>query len=262
MLLNLLLTVAIGYGVLGAMVYLTQRSMLYPGASGGPLPAADWGERVSIATPDGEQLVALHAPAPSGRPTILFLHGNADRIDRYGFLARGLAERGVGLLALSYRGYPGSTGAPSEAGLLADGLAAYDWLAARTEAGVAVLGQSLGSGVGVHVAAERPAAALVLVSAYDSVLAVARRLYFFLPVAPLIRDRFRSDLRIARATQPKLFVHGRRDSVIALSHGESLYAAAPEPKRMLVLDAAGHNDIWSNELIAEIVGFVEGVAAP
>ncbi|MDP3898595.1 MAG: alpha/beta hydrolase [Mesorhizobium sp.] len=262
MLLTLLATAAIGYGALVATVYVAQRALLYPGAIGGPLPDADWGEPVWVATPDGERLAALHAPAAPGQPTILFLHGNADRIDRYGFFARAFAERGIGLLALSYRGYPGSTGAPGEAGLLADGLAAYDWLDARTDGGIAVLGQSLGSGVGVHVAAERPASALVLVSAYDSVLAVARRVYFFLPVAPLIRDTFRSDLRIARATQPKLFVHGRRDVVIALSHGEALFAAAPEPKRMLVLDGAGHNDIWSNDLVAEIAGFVGGGKAP
>jgi fermentation-respiration switch protein FrsA (DUF1100 family) len=76
----------------------------------------------------------------------------------------------------------------------------------------------------------------------------------------LIKDPFRSDLRIANVTQPKLFIHGRRDTVIPLSSGEALYRVAPEPKRMLIYDASGHNDIWDGDLIAEIVRFVEGAA--
>lgn len=236
-------------------MYVSQRALLYPGATGGAAAPGGWGEAVTIGTPDGEQLHALHAPGESGQPTLLFFHGNADRIDRYGFLAAALGERGIGLLAVSYRGYPGSTGRPGEEGLLTDGLAAYDWLAQRTEGPIVPLGQSLGSGVAVHVAAERPAAAVVLLSAFDSVLAVAQRAYFFLPVAPLIKDAFRSDIRIRRVRQPKLFIHGRRDDVIPLTHGEALFSAAPEPKRMIVLDGYGHNDIWTDDLVETIADF-------
>lgn len=241
-------------------MYVSQRALLYPGATGGDAGPARWGDAVTVETADGERLHALYAPAPPGRPTLLFLPGNADRIDRYGFLADALAERGIGLLALSFRGYPGSTGRPSEDGLLIDGLAAHDWLAARMDGPIVPLGQSLGSGVAVHIAAERPVAALVLVSAFDSVLAVAQGAYFFLPVAPLIKDPFRSDLRIARAGQPKLFVHGRRDTIIPLARGEALFAAAPEPKRMVVLDGYGHNDIWGDRLVEEIAAFTEEAA--
>lgn len=256
-LLSALLVAALAYGGLVALVYVSQRALLYPGASGGPVAPGGWGEAVTIETPDGERLHALHAPAAAGRPTLLFFHGNADRIDRYGFLAQALSAHGIGLLAVSYRGYPGSTGRPSEDGLLTDGLAAFDWLAPRAQGGIVPFGQSLGSGVAVHVAAERPAEAIVLVSSYDSILAVARRAYFFLPVTPLIKDAFRSDLRIANTTQPKLFVHGRRDTIIPLAHGEALFQVTPEPKRMIVLDRAGHNDIWGDELIEAITSFVD-----
>lgn len=236
-------------------MYAAQRALLYPGATGGDAGPPRWGEAVGIDTPDGERLHALHAPAAPGRPTLLFFLGNADRVANYGFLAEALAARGIGLLAVSYRGYPGSTGTPSEDGLLTDGLAAHDWLAARSQGPVVAFGQSLGSGVAVHVAAERPVAALVLVSAFDSVLAVAQGAYFFLPVAPLIKDPFRSDLRIARVTQPKLFVHGRRDTVIPFARGEALFRIAGEPKRMIVLDGYGHNDIWNLELAEAIARF-------
>jgi fermentation-respiration switch protein FrsA (DUF1100 family) len=212
---------------------------------------------VTIATPDGETLHALHSKASPGSPSILFFLGNADRAGNYAFLAKALAAKGIGLLAPSYRGYPGSTGAPSEAGLLVDGLAAFDWLAAQGDGDIVLLGQSLGSGVAVNTAAERPAKAVVLLSAYLSVLSVAQKQYPFLPVAPLIRDPFRSDLRIGRVSQPKLFIHGRRDTVIPLSSGEALFRLAPEPKRLLVIEDAGHNDIWNDDLTAEIVRFAE-----
>ena len=113
------------YVVVVVLMYFAQRHLLYPGATkaADALPAtAPWGTRVAIATPDGETLAAIHVPASKGRPVVLLFPGNGDNIANYGFLADWLSERGYGLLAVSYRGYPGSTGTPSEAGLLADGL--------------------------------------------------------------------------------------------------------------------------------------------
>jgi fermentation-respiration switch protein FrsA (DUF1100 family) len=255
------LVAALAYLALVGFMYVSQRALLFPGAGTAFAPAsrAEWGEKVTIATPDGETLHALFSKGEAGAPSVLFFLGNADLVGNYAFLAQALAARGIGLLAVSYRGYPGSTGSPSEDGLLIDGLAAFDWLSARGESEIVVLGQSLGSGVAVSAAAQRPAAGVVLVSAYLSVLSLAKTHYPFLPVAALIKDPFRSDLRIANVRQPKLFVHGRRDDVIPLSSGEALYAIAPEPKHMLILDAYGHNDLWDEGLTSEIVRFVEGL---
>lgn len=238
-------------------MYFSQRSLLFPGAGSEAPPGPEWGEVVAIATSDGETLHALYSKAAPGRPSVLFFPGNADRAGNYAFLARALAAHGIGLLAISYRGYPGSTGSPSEDGLLTDGLAAFDWLSVQGDSAIVLLGQSLGSGIAVNTAAERPAGGVILVSAYLSVLSLAKNQYPFLPVAALIKDPFRSDLRITEVTQPKLFIHGRRDDIIPLSSGEALYRIAPEPKRMLIYDAAGHNDIWTDDMTAEIVRFVE-----
>src|SRR5690606_33609951 len=112
------------YAALVAFMYFSQRTILFPGAGSAPPAAPEWGHAVAIATPDGEKLHALHSKAAPDRPSVLFFLGNADWIGNYAFLAEALAARGIGLLALSYRGYPGSTGSPSETGLLIDGLAA------------------------------------------------------------------------------------------------------------------------------------------
>lgn len=243
-------------------MYFAQRSMLFPGAAvGSSIAPGDppWGDLVEIATPDGERLEALLSPAAAGRPAAVFFLGNADSIVKYGFLADALAERGFGLLALSYRGYGGSTGAPSETGLIADGLAAFDWLAQRHDGPVVLIGQSLGSAVAVAVADQRKAAGMVLVSAADSMQAVARGHYRFLPIAPLMRDPFRSDLRIGSVEEPKLFVHGDEDTIIPLRHGRDLFELAPEPKEFRVLAGYGHNDLWSLELATVIADFMESL---
>ncbi|WEX89038.1 alpha/beta hydrolase [Sinorhizobium garamanticum] len=260
LLLMLSLMAAFAYMSLLGIIYVSQRTILYPGASWTPGPEqASWGESVSIRTPDGETLHGTYSRGKPDKASMLFFLGNADRIGNYDFLAQALESRGIGLLAISYRGYPGSTGTPSEVGLLTDGLAAYDWLSGRTEGKIVVIGQSLGSGVAVNTAWQRPASAVVLVSAYLSVLSLAQAQYPFFPVSLLLKDPFRSDLRIAEVRQPKLFIHGRRDAIIPLSSGEALFDIASEPKQMLIYDGSGHNDIWDTRMVGDIIRFVEAL---
>lgn len=261
---GLLFIALVAYGLVVAAMYLGQRSLLYPGASSDgtrPSGAAPWGEWSFITTPDGERLAALHDRAAGDGPTILFFPGNGDDIVHYGFLADRLRAHGIGLLALSYRGYPGSTGRPSETGLLTDGIAAFDRLAAAANGPVVLLGRSLGTGVAVNTAAEREAAALVLVSAYDSIRSVAAGIYWYLPVSMLIADPFRSDRRITRVTEPKLFLHGDADRLIPAASGRALFDAAPEPKLWSGRPRLGHNDIWAPDVIDEIAAFVLQQAA-
>ncbi|RFB91561.1 alpha/beta hydrolase [Rhizobium leguminosarum bv. trifolii] len=259
-LLILPLMTVIAYMAFVSLVYLSQRALLYPGAGVTPVPEnTSWGETVHIKTPDGEMLQGLYSQGGSDKPCVLLFFGNGDRVDNYAFLARALAERSIGLLAISYRGYPGSTGSPSEHGLLTDGLAAFDWLSARAGSKIVVLGRSLGTGVAVNTAGQRPAAGVILVSPYLSVLSVAQTRYPFLPVELLLKDPFRSDLNIGKVNQPKLFLHGRLDDSIPLSSGQALYRIAPEPKRMLIYDGVGHNDILNDSMVGDVIRFVEAL---
>ena len=241
-------------------MYFAQRVLLYPGATKNTSRSvAPFGEWTDIATPDGETLAALYVRAERGKPTFLFFHGNGDNIVHYNDMADALGDAGFGFLAVSSRGYPGSTGTPSEAGLLMDGLAAFDWLAMKSPGPIVLLGRSLGTGVAVNTAAERNAVALVLVSPFDSISAVAGDKFPFLPVKWLIKDSFHSDDRIGRVTAPKLFLHGDRDGVIPLAHGQALYEVAPEPKSFIVEKGRGHNNIWTDSILAEIIDFTNSV---
>jgi uncharacterized protein len=234
---------------LGVAVYLyyAQRSLMYfpetirttPAQAG--LPEA---EEVTLTAADGVDTIAWHVPPRDGKPVILYFHGNGGalryRADRY----RALTQDGTGLVALSYRGYGGSSGRPSEAGLIEDARAAYAFAAERYPEGRLVLwGESLGTGVAVALAAEKKVARLVLESPYLSTVAIAASAYPFVPVRFLVKDQFRSDLRIRNVTAPVLIVHGDRDTVVPIESGEQLYALITGPKRFLRVAGAGHEDL-------------------
>lgn len=173
-----LLAAALAYVSIAAYLYLKQEQLLFNPDKLERLPA-DVGianaETVKIATPDGETLVAWYTPAAVGKPTILFLHGKggsiAGRPKRYAYYT----SQGFGVLFLSYRGYGGSTGTPSEKGLMIDAGAGYAWLIAKgmAPARIVAVGESLGTGIAVGLAARVPLAALALESPYVSMVAVA-----------------------------------------------------------------------------------------
>ena len=236
-------------------LFLSQDSMIFP-APGGPAPrGSDDLTLESIDTPDGERLAALwHAPE-LGEATVLFLHGNAAAIAHLAPFAREFMDEGYGFLVPAWRGYPGSTGEPSERGLLIDAEAAFDWAAARTNGPVVVYGESLGSGPAVHLAGVRAPAALVLEAPYDSVLAVSAARFPFVPVAPLLRHPFRSDERIGSVRAPILIVHGDRDQIIPISHGRALHAVAPEGAQFHEVPGASHFNIGELAL-PRILSFV------
>jgi fermentation-respiration switch protein FrsA (DUF1100 family) len=241
------------YVGLVALMYVAQRALMYfpetlrtaPAAAG--FPEA---EEVVLATADGERVIAWHV-APRGdtasAPAVwLYFHGNGGalryRVERF----RALTSDGSGLVALSYRGYGGSSGRPTEAGLIADATAAYEFARTRYPAGrLMPWGESLGTGVAVALAAERKVARIVLEAPFSSAADVAARAYPFVPVRLLMKDQFRSDLRIGKVAAPVLILHGDRDSVIPIALGERLYALASEPKRFVRIPGGGHENLGS-----------------
>jgi len=230
------------------VLYVRQREMLFPippvgrtapGAAG--LPQAE--EHV-LTTSDGEKVIIWHVPAKPGRPVILFFPGNGDflagRIDRF----KAMTADGTGLVALSYRGYAGSSGAPSEEGLLRDAAAAYAFTTARYAAGqIVAWGFSLGTGVAVSIASEHPVGKLILEAPYSSTVDVAASAFRFVPVRLLMRDQFRSDERIARVTVPLLVMHGTDDLAIPIVFGERLFGLAHEPKQFVRFAGGGHDNL-------------------
>ena len=250
-----------------AALWWAQRSLMYF-PSGGPVPAAAQvvagAEDVELATGDGLRLGAWFVPGRGAppRPAVLVANGNAgDRSDRAP-LAAALARAGYSVLLFDYRGYGGNPGSPTEAGLLSDARAAADHLRDRPDvdpARIAYFGESLGSGVVTALAVERPPSALVLRSPFTSFAEIGSHHYPWLPVAPLIRDRYPIDAQIPSVRAPVLIIAGESDEIVPLRFSRAVHEKAAEPKRLVVLRGAGHNDpelLAGERMIAAITEFL------
>ena len=245
-----LITFGIVYAVALSGMYAFQRELQYFPTRRDLAPAAlglTGVTSIALATPDGETLVLWFSPPDGDRPVILFLHGNAgdiaDRADRLAFYQ----SRGFGVAFLSYRGFGGSTGRPTEAGLLIDAKAAYDHLRSLglSSDRIVLVGESLGTGPAVLTAAANPVAAVVLEAPYSAAVDIARRAYPWAPVGLLMKDQYRSRDHIDRINAPLLILHGDADRVIPQGFGRRLFDLARDPKTFLSLGPVGHEALFS-----------------
>jgi fermentation-respiration switch protein FrsA (DUF1100 family) len=225
-------------------------------------------EEVSFRTEDGLTLAGWFVPAKSRRPpfTILVFNGNAGNRSLRAPLALALAEAGLAVLLFDYRGYGENAGRPSEAGLVADGRAARAYLEQRRDVDprrIVYFGESLGTGVAVALALERPPAALILRSPFASMSELGQYHYPFLPVRLLLSDRYPSIERIGQIRRPLLVIAGDRDSIVPPQQSRRLFNAALEPKELAMVPGADHNDyalLAGDLLIEKVVRFVAAIA--
>jgi uncharacterized protein len=253
------------------LLWAFQRRLLYLPAPRTVPPAASvlpGAEEVTFETAGGLWLGGWFVPAEgreAPRAAVLVCNGNGGNRSLRAPLAAALARMGLHVLVFDYRGYGGNPGQPTEAGLAADARAALDYLVGRPEvdpARVVYFGESLGAAVALRLATERPPAALVLRSPFASLAEVGQLHYPLVPVSLLLRDRYDSAALAGRLAAPLLVVAGGRDRIVPASHSRRLFAAAPQPKRLVVLDGADHNDhdlLAGPRLLAEVRGFLAGV---
>jgi fermentation-respiration switch protein FrsA (DUF1100 family) len=256
----LLIVGVLGYGGLLALMTVFQRNLMYfpdkrryPLAQVG-LPQA---KEVTLTSSDGEKLIAWHVAPRGTKSVIIYFQGNAGASDLRVGRFHWLIEDGTGLLALSYRGYGGSSGNPTEQGLIRDALAAYDFAAKRYDPSRIVLfGESLGTAVAIALAAERTVGGLILDAPFTSAADVGAAAYPFMPVRWLIKDAWRSDRRIGKIHAPILVIHGVRDRVVPIRFGERLFARAGEPKRMARFPDGDHVNLDDHGAVPVIRKFL------
>ena len=252
----------VAYAALTLTIYFAQRSLMYfpdtahvtPAAAG--LPEA---EEVPLTDADGTRIHVWHVPPRGDRPVILFFHGNggslASEVDRF----RQLISDGIGLIGVEYRGYGGSEGSPSEQGLIADAEAAYAFAVSHYPVQqIVVWGGSLGSGVAVALAAEKPIGRLILEAPYTSTEAVGAQHYWYLPVRFLMKDQFHSDRRIGKVKAPLLILHGMLDRTVPYSMGEQMFDLANKPKHIVRFLDGGHNDLDAHGALNAVARFLAG----
>ncbi|MDR3496154.1 MAG: alpha/beta hydrolase [Ancalomicrobiaceae bacterium] len=257
----------IGYAAVCAGLFLGERLLLYhpdprrvtPQAAG--LQAAERTQVIQLKTRDGKTLVAWYVDAGPDAPLALFFHGNGGTLRHVVDPIDQLADFGLSVLAIDYRGYGGSTGWPSETGLLIDAEAALAYAKGlgRKPEQILLVGQSLGSGVAAQLAARHRFAGVLLDSPFSSIEDVAANMLPIFPVRYLMRDRFRSDRYIATIHAPLMIVHGNNDWTVPIRFGEKLFAAAIEPKTFVRLPGGNHLTIGEPEVEAPIRNWIAGL---
>ncbi len=248
MLLKILISVTVIIAVGGFVAWSGQRILVYspdPERVDPKSLGLDGVREVILRTPEGIELIAWYGePSRRGRPTLLYFHGNAGNLEsRAGRMGEYLAK-GNGMLILSYRGYGGSGGSPTEKNNVADARVAYDWLRAIGVPAdqIILYGESLGSGVAVQLAAEVEVGGVILDAPYTSIAEVGARLYPYLPVRTFILDRYNTIAHIGEIDAPLLIVHGEYDLLIPIEMGRELFARAKAPKEFAEIAGAGHAD--------------------
>lgn len=226
------------------------------------------GEEVWFETRTGARLHGWFVRSQTGEAvaTVLYFHGNGGNLSYTGWLGEELSSRGFDVLLFDYKGYGRSEGASTgEASLYEDADAAYDYLV-RTRGvapeRIALYGQSLGTAAAADLASRRTCAALILESGLSSAREMAALVF---PVGSGVlhraaRNRFETTRKLAQINRPVLVAHGERDEVIPARQGRALYEAAREPKRLIVLPDAGHNDLVAlggDVYLDEIASFIK-----
>lgn len=238
----------LGYLGLCAVLFVAQSALIYvPRAAGNDSAAHSFALAV-----DGATLRVVHRDRP-GRKALIYFGGNAENVRRsLPGLAQAFPDRALYLM--QYRGYGGSTGRPSEAALFADALVLFDRVSARHD-NIQVIGRSLGSGVATYLAAQRPVAALMLVTPYDSIANVAAERLPMFPVHWLLLDKYESWRYAPDVKAPTWIVAAEHDEVISRARTDALLPHfADGVARLHVIPGAGHNDIGADPAYARLLG--------
>ena len=218
-------------------------------------------EEIVFKAADGTKLIAWYLPARGPKPTLLYFTGNSGNVsNRAGKIAT-IGSDGYGVFMLNYRRYGGSEGRPTEARIAADAVSAYDCLRGLGVAPQDILayGESLGTAVATRLSLQRQVKALVLEAPFTSCVDVGQLMWSVLPLKLIMVDQYRTLDRIAEVKVPLFIVHGGRDNIIPLNQARRVYHRANEPKSMVVLPQAGHNDLFERGAWEKVHGFLDSL---
>ena len=254
--------------VLGMMFLETWLVYPFP-----PLERGDWSptrfqvEDVHFMSADGTRLHGWFVPHANPARAILYCHGNGEDVASVGELAAHLSRvLQASVFVFDYRGYGWSEGSPNEAGCIADGLAAQQWLAQRMKFqpnDIVVMGRSLGGAVAIAIAAEKGARALILENAFTTMPDVAALHYSWLPVRWVMKNRYDNLSRIKHYDGPLLQSHGTTDGLIPIRLAQTLFEASPSrAKKWLAFDNRGHNDPPPERYYDELANFLNSASPP
>ena len=246
------------------VLYYSQRSLLYHPAennySGDKLTVPI--DKVKINTEDNIELLAwYHVKDIDSYKTILFLHGNAGSLENRIHKINHFNEMEINFLIISWRGFSGNEGKPTEEGLYKDAKGAVKWLINKgvKKENIVIYGESLGTGVATEISQNNNFAGIILESPFTSMVAAARSKYPIFPVGLLLKDKYESDKKIKNIKSPILIMHGEVDTIVPFWMGKEMYELANEPKYSYFPKYDDHMLEYNENLLNIIRDFIKGL---
>jgi len=260
---RILFLIMTSYLFVVVLVYFAQRYLQYvpdknnPGApKASNVPEM---QELKVKTEDNLELLAWFAPPKEkGGKVVVLYHGNAGNISERAHKARAFIDAGFGVYLCEYRGYGGNAGSPSEQGFYADARSALNWLDKNgyPAAQWVIYGESIGSGPATQMALEFQPKELIIEVGFSSAVDVAKRVYPWLPVDLLLKDRYDNISKIKDIKSALLVLHGTNDPTVHFSSGEALYEAANHPKELVVIKGGEHMNLYDYDVDVSIINWL------
>ena len=259
---SILLLILIYVGIT-VVIYFYQRKLLYH-----PFSTQITGEglihnfeTINFKTPDNLLLKGWFHLKDSKKKTILFLHGNAGNLDNRIDKLNSLGSMDINFLIISWRGYSGNPGNPSEAGLYKDALSGIEWLNKKgiSNDQIILYGESLGTAITTEIAQNKNFAGIILEAPFTSMVDMGQKIYPIFPVRFLLKDKYESKNKIKNIKSPILVLHGRKDKIVPFYMGEKIFEIANNPKFKYFTDLDDHMMNFDDKLINEIDIFISNL---
>ena len=219
-------------------------------------------QEVKIVTDDNIDLLAwYHNKDINKFKTILFLHGNAGSLENRIHKINHFEDMNINFLLLSWRGFSGNKGKPTEKGLYQDARSAVKWLVKQgvIEENIIIYGESLGTGITTEIAQNKNFAGIILETPFTSMVAAGKSKYPIFPIKLLLKDKYESDKKIKNIKSPVLIMHGEEDQIVPFWMGEKMYQMANEPKYSYFTKFDDHMMEYDENLVLELKKFIKSL---
>ncbi len=249
------------YLFIGLLLFVFQRRIVF-NTSGHPGAPKDYNlfttKEIQILTEDNVNLLSWFHIGDKNLPLLVYFQGNSFHIGDRAHRIQKYINHNWNVLLVSWRGFGGNSGKPTEKNLYKDGEAVLDWISKNTKfkkKHIIVYGESLGSGVAVELCTKYSFLSTVLEAPFTSISDIAKKRYKIYPTNLLVKDKFDNYSKIDKISNPLLIISGKKDEIVPHEHSVKLLKKANVKKEGVFVDEAIHNNLYDFGIEKDVIGF-------